>query len=369
MISNVTIKNFKNLRDVSIDLERFTVFVGANGSGNTSVLQAIELLVQADLGNPNWEVERLSQANWLCTRGCGDDEDIMLAAKIGESLEFHLGFFPSTQTRESNGQPTKAWGIRYKTIPIGVHKFDRLQIQARPLVFLKLNPSKLAEPSYSESPHPVMLADGSGLASVLAYMALNDPDAFDELVDHFRELIPTIRRIRFRKVTVQRSEIETITIGSDKGERTSNRSFVGDAILFDYQNAKDVAVHTASDGTLIILGLLTVLLGPNRPKTVLLDDIEHALHPLAQKQLVEMIGRILERFPDLQIIATAHSPYLLNYLKPEQIRIMATDEQGHAHCGRLTDHPKFEKWKDELAPGEMWSLFGEKWVGSSEIAK
>ena len=26
-----------------------------------------------------------------------------------------------------------------------------------------------------------------------------------------------------------------------------------------------------------------------------------------------------------------------------------------------------EKWKDEMAPGEMWSLFGEKWV--SEVNK
>ena len=41
---------------------------------------------------------------------------------------------------------------------------------------------------------------------------------------------------------------------------------------------------------------------------------------------------------------------------------MAADEDGHALCGRLTDHPKFAKWKEEMAPGELWSLFGEKWL-------
>ncbi|MBS0265406.1 MAG: AAA family ATPase, partial [Planctomycetes bacterium] len=35
MINSVHIQNFKNLRDQTICLERFTVFVGANGSGKT----------------------------------------------------------------------------------------------------------------------------------------------------------------------------------------------------------------------------------------------------------------------------------------------------------------------------------------------
>ncbi len=34
----------------------------------------------------------------------------------------------------------------------------------------------------------------------------------------------------------------------------------------------------------------------------------------------------------------------------------------------LTSHPKFPKWKDEMAPGEMWSLFGEKWVAEGVTA-
>ena len=49
-------------------------------------------------------------------------------------------------------------------------------------------------------------------------------------------------------------------------------------------------------------------------------------------------------------------------LSPEQVRIMAVGADGYDRCGRLTDHPKFPTWKDEMAPGEMWSLFGEKWL-------
>jgi hypothetical protein len=62
------------------------------------------------------------------------------------------------------------------------------------------------------------------------------------------------------------------------------------------------------------------------------------------------------------ILATSHSPYLLDYLAPEQVRIMTTDSDGFAMCGKLTEHPKFEKWKKEMTPGEMWTYFGEKWL-------
>ena len=48
---------------------------------------------------------------------------------------------------------------------------------------------------------------------------------------------------------------------------------------------------------------------------------------------------------------------------------MAVDEDGNAVCGRLEDHPQFEKWKDEMAPGELWSLFGEKWLVQGAMAR
>src|SRR5437762_406195 len=44
MIETVSFKNFKALRDVTIPLERFTVLVGPNASGKTSVLQGLSYL-------------------------------------------------------------------------------------------------------------------------------------------------------------------------------------------------------------------------------------------------------------------------------------------------------------------------------------
>jgi len=119
----------------------------------------------------------------------------------------------------------------------------------------------------------------------------------------------------------------------------------------------------------MLLGILAVLLGPSHPKILLMDDMEHGLHPLAQRSLLGILEQVMKRFPDLQILASAHSPYLLDQLKPEQVRVMTIGKDGYSVCGRLDNHPQFAKWKDEMAPGELWSLFGEKWLAAEGVAK
>jgi predicted ATPase len=117
-----------------------------------------------------------------------------------------------------------------------------------------------------------------------------------------------------------------------------------------------------SEGTLLVLGILTFFMRANPPRVFLIDDMDHGLHPRAQRELVNTLRRFLDSNPELQIIATSHSPYLLDCLDPGEVRLTTLLDDGSTACARLDEHPEFEKWKDEMAPGEMWSLFGEKWV-------
>ena len=209
--------------------------------------------------------------------------------------------------------------------PAGTSLEDALR-PARSLVFLHLNAKQLSKPSYSVRDPPRVEYDGEGLASVLAYMALNDPDGFDELLAHMRSLVPHLKRIRFRKAPVRRIEKEYLRVGDESVERRSSRVYQGEAMLFDFTNAENVSAHTISEGTLMLLGILTVLLGPSHPEILLMDDIEHGLHPLAQRSLLGVLEQVMQKFRDLQILASAHSPYLLDQLRPEQIRLMSNQE-------------------------------------------
>lgn len=352
MINTVAISNFKCLREVRIELERFTVFVGANGSGKTSVLEAIHQAARAATGDPNKVFAREWHGDWIYTRGGTGALSISCTTAQGE---FGVEGTPSPVL--PNLDQNREWHFRV---------FPEVQTSVvcpvRTVGFHRLNATMLGKPSYSAKNPPCVEAAGEGLASVLAFMALNDPAGFGELVDLARTMIPRLRGIRFRKATVHRNERELVKFGKETVERRMRRPYLGELLLFDFDQAENVSARTASEGALLSLGFLAVLLGPARPQILLLDDIEQGLHPLAQKRLVEVIGKVMQQSPQLQVVATTHSPYLLNYVEPEQVRVMARGCDGFARCGRLMEHPRYLKWKDELAPGEMWSFFGEGWL-------
>ena len=143
-------------------------------------------------------------------------------------------------------------------------RYDSL-LPAKSWTFLRLSAAQLAKPSYTDRDPPKVEPDGEGLASVLAYMLLNDPDTFEQTTQRLRELIPHLKRIRFKKVPVRRQEKELVRFGDDTVERSSVRSYQGEAMLFDFEQAANVASHTVSEGTLLLLGLLTVCSGPIIP--------------------------------------------------------------------------------------------------------
>ncbi len=192
-----------------------------------------------------------------------------------------------------------------------------------------------------------MAPDGTGLHSALASMTLNDPDSWQALQDNLRRIIPTIRRLRHTKA-------------ANLNQPTS--------LLFDTVGADSLPASQVSEGTLLVLGLLAALYGPNRPSLVLLDDLDRGLHPKAQKELIALLRGLMDTNPGLQIVASTHSPYMLDCMGVNEVRMTFLKEDGATVCAALTSHPKYPKWKEEMTPGEMWSLFGEKWVTEPEVA-
>ncbi|NJO04001.1 MAG: AAA family ATPase, partial [Bacteroidia bacterium] len=43
LIQKIVIKNFKSIESLEIELGRFNVFIGANGSGKTNILEAVAM--------------------------------------------------------------------------------------------------------------------------------------------------------------------------------------------------------------------------------------------------------------------------------------------------------------------------------------
>ncbi|XXV32419.1 ATP-binding protein [Sorangium sp. So ce1389] len=195
------------------------------------------------------------------------------------------------------------------------------------------------------------------------------PEAFLSIQEAAKRVIPTLERIRTRRAKVQRQEYQSITVDGDEAtQRAVDRFYWGQQLVLDFKGAPDVPAPLASEGTLLVIGLLTALWMDPRPRLLLLDDIDKALHPRAQEELVAQIRKILEMTPDLQVVATSHSPYLLDHFEAQDVLLTALLPDGSTACARLTDHPDFDRWKSTTRSGELWSFVGEDWVAQQAIA-
>jgi predicted ATPase len=378
MIRRAAFSNFKSLRAVTCEFERFTVIVGANASGKTSILDGLQYLalstrdrlgrlLTADSLPPELRSRGASGDMRLELRGDFDGNEAGVDLRVAfservdeeEKLAWH-----STVTLEWAGQQqTSAQrGPERPTVfeePIARKLYSALRPRK-----LRLDPQKLAMPSYNDRPGetPLLAIDGDGLAAVLLDMKAREPDVFDEIQEAACRVVPSLQRIRLRPAKVVRATTQHIQINESEFDHPVEQLYSGHQLLLDFKGAPSIPAPLASDGTLLTIGVLTALCAKPQPRLLLLDDIDEALHPRAQKELVAQLRQVLERRSELQIIATSHSPYLLDCFAPTEVLLTAARPDGSTACAKLSEHPDIGRWKDIAKAGELWSFVGEDWV-------
>jgi predicted ATPase len=380
MIQTVSFKNFKALRDLTISLERFTVLVGPNASGKTSVLQGLDTLFFLRHNDPRY-FSKERDFYILRSHGAPSNGAIDIRGTgtwDGESGHVELSLWESASTPSTAMWELKmAHGDRRLRIyegqdPREVYEEEEeegtLRADLMPTVdLLRLDATRLAQPSYSAALVPRIAPDGEGLAAVLADMLITRPDDFGRIERSLRAIVPSVQRIRLERAPVSHPELQLVTVNGQTTTSRIEREYVGHRVIFDMEGAPQLPAHGASEGTLLTLGILTAIMSHRGPHLVLLDDLERAIHPRAIADLVSELRGLLELFPDLQIIATSHSPYLIDQLAPEEVRLMIADERG-VMCAGLGDHPQIDRWKEIMRPGEIWSMVGEEWVKARSAA-
>ncbi|MFP2903892.1 AAA family ATPase [Pyxidicoccus sp. 3LFB2] len=375
MIEKVQFRNFKAYRSLDLELEPFTVLVGPNASGKTTLLEGLHLVSQVARASLGKADDHQYMDESMRSYGLTEPANLGVTGtwtRVGGTARVQEASYSIHTAKGVEQRPaftiTGSWAGR--DFPVSGHETthrDRTgdSLFSPPLsVFrnalgatavLRFEPRRLAESSYSDEEEPSLSSDGSGLASVLAHYKLSRDEAFREIEDALRQIVPAVQRIRIERAIVR--------VRNEKLLSNIEQPLWGNQLVLDMKGAKGVPASAAGEGTLMALGLLAVVLGPAQPHLVLLDDIELALHPAAQARLVEVLRKIQKHKPELQIVATSHSPFILNYLDPKEVRMTFLAEHGFARCEKLTAHPEYEKWKDLMAPGEFWSTVGEAWIG------
>jgi len=373
MIEKAEIHNFRSIRHAQFDLERLTVFVGPNGSGKTTALLALFCL--SEFGH-----ERSGQLNaegthelwriWPAqkSRGAGTEDVLELMGMNGDAYDqIRVGHNGVELNGRSSGNQQHEWTRSLKLYQAGYHIPVPLSDRG-PALFLHLEAGKVAAASYSDDPVPRIQPSGEGFASYLDHLISARPEGHEELVIGLRKVVPTVRAVRTPRARVVRAEQEVITVEGKSFTRTGEKELWGNQIEFDMEGATGVPASAVSEGTLLALAILAIATGPDAPRLLLLDDIDHSLHPRAQAELIARLRQVLDARPELQIVATSHSPYMLDHLRPEEVRLSAIREDGSTVIGRLDDHPDYDRWRDEMTPGEFWSYAGEDWLAGRQQA-
>jgi predicted ATPase len=117
-----------------------------------------------------------------------------------------------------------------------------------------------------------------------------------------------------------------------------------------------------SDGTLKFLCLLAVLLHPEPPSLICIEEPELGLHPDAVTVVADLLREASEK---CQVIVTTHSEALVSALsaEPEAVVVCERGTDGGTEFSRLRSSD-LDEWLERYRLGELWrkgEIGGNRW--------
>jgi len=171
--------------------------------------------------------------------------------------------------------------------------------------------------------------DGSNLAAFLFYIKQNY-----EL--HYKKIVKTIQRVvpYFLDFVLEPEP-------ANKEKIRLRWRYKGYDKIFD--------VSDLSDGTLRFICLTTLLLQPNLPTMILIDEPELGLHPFALEVLASMFKLVADK---TQIIASTQSSTFVDMFEAKDILVV--DIVDNATNFKRLNENELKEWLEEYSIGELW---------------
>ena len=376
MLEKLILHNFKSHKstELNFDNSRLHGLVGKNSAGKTTVLQALHNLSRL-AASPFKNIFQYDKSpEFLTTMG---ERNMSVTASGFWGYKNRQNWQSAYNWKQENNDywhPTASWKINGKENALEgwlsslSDSPDAIRKSLRHTVYLKLIASNLAKAAYSEEITPRVEFDGSGLAPTLDFLRDEAPDKFQLIEEKLSRIVPNVRKVGIKRAKVPVIRKRLIEVDGKSISYEETQEMTGQEVVLDMNTGERIPAHAISEGTMLTLGLLTVLMNPNQPNLVLLDDVEQGLHPQAQRELMTVFKEIIAENPNLQIIFSTHSPYIIDALTPSQVHILNNSKSGFTMSKRLDEHPDVEWAKETLTTGEFWDAEGEDWVLEGEVS-
>jgi len=179
---------------------------------------------------------------------------------------------------------------------------------------------------------------GSNLANVVQYLNEQHPERLREIFEQLRRRVPRIDRVIPEAMADGRLLLQ----------------------IKDAPFEQPILARFASDGTLKMLAYLVVLHDPEPPQFIGVEEPENFLHPRLLPDLAEECRAATEHS---QLLVTTHSPFFLNGMRAEEVRVLYRDRRGYTQAARASDIRGIRQFMDSGASlGHLW-LEGRFGVG------
>lgn len=382
-IEYLRVENFRALREVEFKkLTPLTVLLGPNGSGKSTVFDVFAFLKECFEGGLRRAWDKRGRAKEIKTRGASGPVSIEIKYKEPgyPLITYHLAVDEGRSgpvvfeewlcwRRGMHGKPFRFLDYHEgRGHAISGEKPDeqdeRVEIPLKAPDLLAVN----ALGQFAEHPRVAALRDfisgwyvsylsadaargqpeagpaerlnprGDNLANVIQFLKEQYPDQLERVYKTLRRRVPRIERVQAEQMPDGRLLLQ-----------------IKDAPFGD-----PVLARFASDGTLKMLAYLVLLYDPAPPPFIGIEEPENYLHPRVLPELTEECREATER---TQLLVTTHSPFFINGLRPDEVRVLWRDDQGFTHGRSAAELRGIQEFVSEGAKlGELW-LEGQFGVG------
>lgn len=356
-IEYLKVTNFRALRNVEFkNLTPLTVLLGPNGSGKSTVFDVFAFLSECFESGLRRAWDKRGRARELKTRGADGPVSIEIKYKepdyplityrlavdekagapvvVEEWLQWRRGQqgkpFRFLDYREGRGhavsgdrpdEQDKRLGIPLKAADLlAVNALGQFAEHPRVAAlrdfitgwYVSYLSADSARGQPEAGPQERLTKTGDNLANVIQYLAEQHPERLAEIFAVLRQRVPRIERVLIDAMPDGRLLLQ----------------------IKDAPFSHPVLARFASDGTLKMLAYLVLLFDPAPPPFIGIEEPENFLHPRLLPELAEECRAAAER---TQILATTHSPFFINALRPEEVRVLWRNEDGYTQTQLTAD--------------------------------
>jgi predicted ATPase len=395
ILEGIQIQNFRALHDILLGqtfdnnkskaLPRLVAVIGANGSGKSSLMDALGFIgdcllegVQSACDKPHrGGFERLRTQNStepikfeIRYRQTSDARPISYSLHIncdkhGRAIVVHERL-RQRRKGQSSGQPhsfltiedgigtvwageatTDTEGTRHDEIKmtdrqvLGIASLGTLADHPRIAAFreflsgwyLSYFVPQLARTQPMSGVVAHLDRTGENLANYLQFISREHPAGFKQMLTRIAKKIPGVESIR--PVTAQ-----------DKRLLLEFRAKGYEQPFFQ---------QDMSDGTLKMLAYMLLMEDPEPAPLIGIEEPENGLHHQLLSDLAQEFKEFARKSRGPQVIITTHAPNFVDALAPEEVWILDKDEQGYSQLTRAADIQGVRELFDEGIPmGSLW---------------